>query len=114
MPLAVAESLAITFAAIFCILILVLSGRAGVQLNRLVSNPAHYQVALVLAALLLFVPIISAIQGYGGGASSAPLSQGNQLVTPSGTSTLILTPSANSNSSKALQLSPIQLTLVVN
>jgi hypothetical protein len=68
----------------------------------------------VLAALLLFVPIISALQGCGGGASSSPLPQGNQLVTSSGTSILILTPSANSNSGKALQFSPIQLTLVVN
>jgi hypothetical protein len=34
--------------------------------------------------------------------------------TSSGTSILILTPSANSNSGKALQFSPVQLTLVVN
>ncbi|MEQ1473505.1 MAG: choice-of-anchor D domain-containing protein, partial [Candidatus Acidiferrum sp.] len=77
-------------------------------------NAARHRVAYALAALLLFMPIISALQGCGGGASSAPLPQGNQVVTPSGTSILILTPSANSNSGKPLQLSPIQLTLVVN
>ncbi len=111
-PLAAAEALAIGL--MICILILLKGGRAGTRSNASFSNAGRYRAALMFAGLLLLVPIISALQGCGGAASSTPLPQGNQVVTPSGTSILILTPSANSNSGKALQLSPIQLTLVVN
>ncbi|MDP9337916.1 MAG: choice-of-anchor D domain-containing protein [Acidobacteriota bacterium] len=115
LPLALAEEiLALVFVGMFCFSILLLSEHAAGQRLRPSSlNLANHQAACALAALLLFVPIISAIQGCGG-ASSAPLPQGNQVVTPSGISILVLTPSANSNSGKALQLSPIQLTLIVN
>jgi len=66
-------------------------------------------------ALLLFVPAILALQGCGGGsANSAPVPQGNVIVTPRGTSLLTLTPSATGPSGKVLQLPPIQLTLIVN
>jgi hypothetical protein len=37
-----------------------------------------------------------------------------QVVTPQGTSTITVTPSATSANGKALQLQPMQLTLVVN
>jgi hypothetical protein len=47
-------------------------------------------------------------------ASSTPAPQGSALVAPSGTHTLVLTPSAMNASSKSLQFAPIQLTLVVN
>jgi hypothetical protein len=86
----------------------------GARSNSVVSNPARYQVACVLAALLLFVPIISALQGCGGGASSAPLVARKPARHAQRHSILTLTPSANSNSGKALQLSPIQRTLVMN
>jgi hypothetical protein len=41
-------------------------------------------------------------------------SQSSTLITPSGTYTLVLTPSAMTAAGKPLQLAPIQLTLVVN
>jgi hypothetical protein len=110
--LAVAKLLAL---GVFVLLLLLrLSRRAGACGNGSGWKITRHEAAYILATVLLFVPIISAMQGCGGGASSTPLPQGNQLVTPSGTSILVLTPSANSNSGKALQLSPIQLTLVVN
>jgi hypothetical protein len=111
-PMAVAESVAL--AAAFCFLMILFIAYGDARANDGISTPVYNRLACVLATLLFLIPIISALQGCGGGASSAPLPQGNQLVTPSGTSILVLTPSANSNSGKALQLAPIQLTLVVN
>ena len=43
-----------------------------------------------------------------------PAAQKSSIVTPSGTSTLVITPTATNASGKALQLPLIQLTLVVN
>jgi hypothetical protein len=67
-----------------------------------------------MAALLIFVPLILAADGCGGGSTIAPTAQKTSVVTPSGTSTLVITPTATNASGKALQLPLIQLTLVVN
>ncbi len=48
------------------------------------------------------------------GEPTMPAAQKSSIVTPSGTSTLVLTPTATNASSKALQLPLIQLTLTVN
>ncbi len=67
-----------------------------------------------LAAALLFAAFGSV--GCGAGASTtavAPPPPPPQVVTPSGTSTITLTPSAMSSTGQALQLPPIQLTLIV-
>jgi hypothetical protein len=63
---------------------------------------------VVLAALLM------TLNGCVGSTSPVSMPQGNSLVTPSGTSILVLTPVATNAAGKTLQLSPIQLTLVVN
>ncbi len=86
------------------------------------SNPSQYntqynsqcKAIYSIAALALFIPLVLAMNGCGGGASSVPTPHGTSLVTPSGTYTLVLTPSANNAAGKPLQLSPIQLTLIVN
>ena len=67
-----------------------------------------------MAALLIFVPLIFAVDGCGGGSTIAPTAQKTSVVTPSGTSTLVITPTATNASGKALQMPLIQLTLVVN
>ncbi|HEY2351814.1 MAG TPA: choice-of-anchor D domain-containing protein [Candidatus Acidoferrum sp.] len=65
-------------------------------------------VPVVLAVLLL------ALNGCVGSTSPVSMPQGNSLVTPSGTSIIVLTPATTNAAGKTLQLSPIQLTLVVN
>jgi hypothetical protein len=78
------------------------------------SNLHHPKIAYAATVLALFIPLILAVNGCGGGASSTPAPQGSTLVTPSGTYTLVLTPSPMNASGKPLQLAPIQLTLIVN
>jgi len=74
-------------------------------------------IGTALAAALLCASFGSA--GCGAGASTAavapppPPPPPPQVVTPSGTSTIMLTPSAVSSTGQALQLPPIQLTLIV-
>ncbi len=65
---------------------------------------------LVYSAGILILAVCG-IAGCGGGSSTGP---GNPVGTQKGTYTLTLTPSANSSSGQALQLTPIQLTLIVN
>jgi hypothetical protein len=67
-----------------------------------------------MVTLLIFVPLIFAADGRGGGSTIRPAAQKSSIVTPSGTSTLVVTPTATNASGKALQLPLIQLTLVVN
>ncbi len=61
-------------------------------------------VALTAATMVMFA-------GCGGGSSTPPPAQ---IVTPQGTSTITITPSAKSASGQPLQLPSIQLTLTVN
>lgn len=63
--------------------------------------------ALAFLALLSFA-------GCGGGSSTTTTTPPPSIVTPQGTSTITITPSATSLGGKPLQLSPIQLTLTVN
>jgi 6-phosphogluconolactonase (cycloisomerase 2 family) len=54
------------------------------------------------------------VAGCGGGSAAlAPLVAPPSIVTPSGTSTIVVTPAALSSTGKPLQLQPIQLTLTV-
>jgi hypothetical protein len=55
--------------------------------------------------------MILGVAGCGGG--SAAVSPPPPILTPSGTSTIVITPSATSLSGQPLQLQPIQLTLTV-
>ena len=72
-------------------------------------RPRRLAFAGAFAALLLFVGLSSA--GCGGGAATV---LPPPVITPLGTSTITVTPSATSASGKPLQLQPIQLTLTVN
>ncbi|MEQ1352809.1 MAG: choice-of-anchor D domain-containing protein [Candidatus Acidiferrum sp.] len=67
-----------------------------------------------MSVVLVFLPLMFVVNGCGGGASSTPAPQSSSLVTPSGTYSLVLTPSAMNAAGKPLQLAPIQFTLVVN
>jgi hypothetical protein len=66
-----------------------------------------------LAAVLLCTISGSAGCGGGGGSPANALPPTQQIVTPSGTSTIVLTSTAMSSSGAPLQLQPIQLTLTV-
>jgi hypothetical protein len=78
------------------------------------SNASPWKIAYAVAVLMLFIPIIFAENGCGGAAANAPAAQKSSIVTPSGTSTLVITPTATNASGKALQMPLTQLTLVVN
>ena len=67
-----------------------------------------------MAALLIFVPLLFAVDGCGGASTNTQAAQNSSIVTPSGTCTLVITPAATNASDKALQMPLIQLTLVVN
>jgi hypothetical protein len=54
-------------------------------------------------AVLIFVPIIFAADGCGGGSTTTPAAQKSSIVTPSGTSTLVITPTASNAAGKPLQ-----------
>jgi hypothetical protein len=78
------------------------------------SRASRRHIIYAMAALLIFVPLIFAADGCGGAPAITPAAQKSSIVTPSGTSTLVLAPTATNASGKALQLLPIQLTLIVN
>jgi 6-phosphogluconolactonase (cycloisomerase 2 family) len=92
-------------AAVF--LLLLLAGRRKHILIPWTNRRAFHVGASVV--ILLFCSA-----GCGGGNASAPAPQTPQVVTPQGTSTITVTPSATSVNGKPLQLQPIQLTLTVN
>ena len=73
------------------------------------QQPRRLALAGAIATLLLVVGLGSA--GCGGGAATV---LPPPVITPLGTSTITVTPSATSASGKPLQLQPIQLTLTVN
>jgi hypothetical protein len=83
----------------------VVDGRNSAQLQRL--KPIGFGGAL--ASIIFFATL--AFSGCGGGSSTTVPPQ---IITPNGTSTITVTPAAMSTSGKALQLTPVQLTLTVN
>jgi hypothetical protein len=70
--------------------------------------------AFAAAILLAMSCAIWACAGCGGGSAAVTAPSQTQLVTPQGTSAIIVTPAAMSAGGKPLQLQPIQLTLTVN
>ena len=83
-------------------------------MGRVKSRPWLPSIAVEDHLLLIFVPLIFAADGCGGGSTITPTAQKTSAVTPSGTSTLVITPTATNAAGKALQMPLIQLTLVVN
>lgn len=100
--------------ALFFILILRFYREWGGSTYTNGLNAPRWKIAYAVAVLMLFIPLIFAANGCGGAAANAPAAQKSSTVTPSGTSTLVITPTATNASGKALQLPLIQLTLVVN
>jgi hypothetical protein len=74
---------------------------------------SRWKVVYAMVTLGILVPVLFLTNGCGG-AATTPAAQKSSIVTPSGTSTLVITPTATNASGKALQLPLIQLTLVVN
>lgn len=105
---------ALVVVAALCIWFLVLYREPAGRLFSRGSNLHHRKIIYAVSALALFIPLILAANGCGGGTSNTSASQSSTLVTPAGTYTLVITPSANNSAGKPLQLAPIQLTLVVN
>jgi hypothetical protein len=96
---------------VLCALILLLtavlarSNRAG-QVHRI-----RFVWSGAFAAMVLFA--VFGVGGCGGGAASSTGPPPPPVITPAGTYTLTVTPSAMSGTGKALQLQPISLTLTV-
>jgi hypothetical protein len=63
---------------------------------------------------MLVVVLGAVLNATGCGGGSAARTTPPQVVTPQGTSNMVVTPSAMSSSGKPLQLQPMQLTLTVN
>jgi len=78
------------------------------------AHTSRSRIAYAMAALMLFLPLLFAADGCGGGSTPAPTAQKSLVVTPNGTSTLVITPTTANASGKALQMPLIQLTLTVN
>ena len=100
--------------ALFFILILRFYREWGGSTYTNGFNAPRWKIAYAVAVLMLFIPLIFAANGCGGAAANAPAAQKSSIVTPSGTSTLVITPTTTNASGKALQLPLIQLTLTVN
>ena len=73
------------------------------------TNGCAIYTAASIAVFFLFCPA-----GCGGGSTSPSAPQGPQVVTPQGTSTITIMPSATSANGEPLPWQPIQLTLTVN
>ena len=85
---------------------------AFLLLFRVRQNHIRGAVTLRIAFCLLLCVGVFHASGCGGGTSATSVAI-THSVTPSGTSTLTVTPAATSSSGKPLQLTPIQLTLTV-
>jgi hypothetical protein len=97
--------------ALFFILVLRFYGESG----GFAVDPyaSRWKVVYAMVALAILVPFLFVADGCGG-AATTPVVQKSSIVTPSGTSTLVITPTATNASGKALQMPLIQLTLTVN
>lgn len=98
----------IIFVCVFCAFFASRKHAAQDQVDAIHSHRMRWRAIYALA------PIIFSAAGCGGSASSTPAPHSSSVVTPRGTSTLVLTPTALNTSGKSLQLPPIQLTLTVN
>jgi hypothetical protein len=107
-------ALAVALGTLLFVLVLRLYRECGASIPALGSHASLWKMVYAMVALLIFVPLILAADGCGGGSTIAPTAQKTSVVTPSGTSTLVITPTATNASGKALQMPLIQLTLVVN
>jgi 6-phosphogluconolactonase (cycloisomerase 2 family) len=107
LPLFGTHSLLGLLAGAYVILLLALSYKGD-----LIPCPKRLAFSGALVTIAVF--LLLGIAGCGGGSSSPSAPQTPQVVTPQGTSTITITPSAMSTSGKPLQLQPIQLTLTVN
>jgi hypothetical protein len=80
--------------------------------RRLTLRPTRFAFSGAFAAIVILLMLGSG--GCGGGSTSQAAPQTPRVVTPQGTSTITVTPSATSAGGKPLPLQPIQLTLTVN
>jgi len=103
----------ISFAAIFlwCLALLSKILRERSVYGQSANPRPLFQRSFALSGAFVTVASLVILAGCGGGASSSPQIQ---TVTPQGTSTITITPSAKNAAGQPLQLPPIQLTLTVN
>jgi len=66
----------------------------------------------VLVVMVTYATV--SLGGCSGGSSAALVTPPPPVITPAGTSTIVITPTAMSATGQPLQLQPIQLTLTVN
>ena len=107
MPFSSLRTAPILAAAILLLLWLALGAK-----RRLTLRPTRFAFSGAFVAIVILLMLGSG--GCGGGSTSQAAPQTPQVVTPQGTSTITVTPSATSAGGKPLPLQPIQLTLTVN
>jgi hypothetical protein len=78
------------------------------------ARSRRFALAGAFSAILFLMMLGAMLEAAGCGGGSAAITTPPQIVTPQGTSNIIVTPSAASANGKPLQLQPIQLTLTVN
>ena len=109
-PLGVLRALSLLAIAMAVLLLL-----RNLRSSSAVFTTKHFLESGLLAASLLFVVFVFGGCGGSGNASVAPQPvTPPPVVTPSGTSTIVITLSATSSTGQPLQLQPLQLTLTVN
>jgi hypothetical protein len=80
--------------------------------RRAFEETAHAKrMALNVALVAVLSYATLSVGGCGGGSTAAIAPQ--TIITPTGTSTIVITPTAMSSTGQPLQLQPIQLTLTV-
>lgn len=75
---------------------------------------ATYRKRMVLSTILIVMAAFAGLNMAGCGGESAAVLAPPPIITPAGTSTIVITPTAMSSTGQPLQLQPIQLTLKVN
>jgi hypothetical protein len=100
----------LTVAVILLFLLALSTKRGAIPRAKRLSSAGAFAAAILLSMSCA----IWACAGCGGGSAAVTAPSQTQLVTPQGTSTILVTPAAMSAGGKPLQLQPIQLTPIVN
>ena len=83
-------------------------------LHRAAFERTAYARRMVLSAALIAMAALAGLNTGGCGGGSAAFLTPPPIITPAGTSTIVITPTAMSSTGQPLQLQPIQLSLKVN
>jgi hypothetical protein len=112
LPGAIPSAFALTLGTLLFILFLRLYRESDRSAPGVGAHASYWRITYAVVALMILLPLLFAADACG--STPAPIAQKSSVVTPSGTSTLVITPTATNASGKPLQMPLIQLTLTVN